>query len=222
MSISEKLTAEILVKCGRRCCICRRFAPLHLQVHHIVPVSQGGSDEPENLIAVCVTCHSDIHAEPGFGRRFSHTELKAHRDEVYRLVANGTLQQSGCRDDLSALVDDLLSNLGARSPYPAPKPNLSAQSVDLLLKAVQSNGLVYDMSENLHMGSTSEDARKAAGCKFALNQIIEAGLVDYVSGLAYRVSHKGFMLADALLAAQAQLSREELGEEGGGDCPGTS
>ena len=32
-----------------------------LNVHHIVPVSEGGGDEPENLVTLCVECHKKIH-----------------------------------------------------------------------------------------------------------------------------------------------------------------
>lgn len=33
-----------------------------LQVHHIMPRSQGGSDAPGNLITLCVDCHANLHA----------------------------------------------------------------------------------------------------------------------------------------------------------------
>lgn len=32
-----------------------------LQVHHIVPVSSGGGDEPSNLITLCANCHLKRH-----------------------------------------------------------------------------------------------------------------------------------------------------------------
>ena len=32
-----------------------------LQVHHIIPASEGGSDDLENLITLCTDCHSDKH-----------------------------------------------------------------------------------------------------------------------------------------------------------------
>ena len=35
------------------------------QVHHIVPLSEGGSSRPENLTAICSECHARIHAKRG-------------------------------------------------------------------------------------------------------------------------------------------------------------
>ena len=34
-----------------------------LDIHHIVPVSQGGGDEPSNLITLCRECHKKRHKE---------------------------------------------------------------------------------------------------------------------------------------------------------------
>lgn len=34
-----------------------------LNVHHVKPVCEGGGDEPENLITLCVDCHKAIHGE---------------------------------------------------------------------------------------------------------------------------------------------------------------
>lgn len=36
-------------------------ATLGLNVHHIVPVSRGGEDDPRNLISLCNDCHAAIH-----------------------------------------------------------------------------------------------------------------------------------------------------------------
>lgn len=34
-----------------------------LHIHHIVPVSEGGGDEPSNLITLCEECHKKIHGK---------------------------------------------------------------------------------------------------------------------------------------------------------------
>ena len=33
-----------------------------LEVHHITPVSEGGTDDKENLVTLCDSCHSERHA----------------------------------------------------------------------------------------------------------------------------------------------------------------
>ena len=35
------------------------------EVHHIVPISQGGTHEETNLMSLCQSCHTKIHHELG-------------------------------------------------------------------------------------------------------------------------------------------------------------
>ena len=35
------------------------------EVHHIKPLSQGGTNDPMNLMSLCTPCHSDITARDG-------------------------------------------------------------------------------------------------------------------------------------------------------------
>lgn len=35
------------------------------EVHHIIPLTEGGTNEAGNLISLCKSCHSRIHAERG-------------------------------------------------------------------------------------------------------------------------------------------------------------
>ncbi|HDY7447493.1 TPA: HNH endonuclease [Vibrio vulnificus] len=36
----------------------------YLEVHHIIPLSQGGLDSLENVISLCPNCHRKIHFGP--------------------------------------------------------------------------------------------------------------------------------------------------------------
>lgn len=47
-----------------RCYAQGRMTPLD-EVHHIVPVREGGTDEESNLMSLCRSCHNLIHAERG-------------------------------------------------------------------------------------------------------------------------------------------------------------
>lgn len=59
----EDTKARVLNRDKYKCQICKgKHKDSKLEVHHIVYRSQGGSDEAENLITLCHTCHSALHA----------------------------------------------------------------------------------------------------------------------------------------------------------------
>ena len=53
-----------------------------LEVHHLIPLSEGGSDTPRNAVAVCETCHGKLH-------RWIHRQslLAELRSRIPRLMA---------------------------------------------------------------------------------------------------------------------------------------
>jgi hypothetical protein len=58
----EKAATDLIVRCHRRCCICHRFCGVKLELDHMTPAGEGGSDEIENAIPVCFECHAEIHS----------------------------------------------------------------------------------------------------------------------------------------------------------------
>jgi HNH endonuclease len=56
-----KTVTIVLTEAGYRCAVptCRTI--LALDIHHIWEVSAGGGDGPENLVALCPTCHTPYH-----------------------------------------------------------------------------------------------------------------------------------------------------------------
>jgi hypothetical protein len=51
----------VLTESGYRCAVPTCRGILALDMHHIWEVSEGGSDDPSNLIALCPTCHALYH-----------------------------------------------------------------------------------------------------------------------------------------------------------------
>ena len=47
-----------------RCLAEGRLTPVE-HVHHIKPLSEGGTHDADNLMSLCQSCHSRIHAERG-------------------------------------------------------------------------------------------------------------------------------------------------------------
>ncbi|MGG6242896.1 HNH endonuclease signature motif containing protein [Nodosilinea sp. AN01ver1] len=142
MSVNQ-VVAEVLADCARRCCICRRFRPLHLQVHHIVEKKDGGTDDKENLIAICVSCHSDVHSETKLTRRFSRKELQLHRENVCRLVKEGKLLADTAPSDVDKLSASVMERFQPQefSGFTADI-GLSWKAMDLLMNSVLNDSVI--------------------------------------------------------------------------------
>lgn len=63
------VVVEVLLRAAGTCEGCRRPAPFrrrsdgsaYLEVHHKLPLSQGGEDTVENALALCPNCHRERH-----------------------------------------------------------------------------------------------------------------------------------------------------------------
>jgi hypothetical protein len=65
---SPVVKAWVLQAAKGSCECCKAQAPfktvlgvLFLEVHHVTPLADGGSDTPENTVAVCPNCHRALH-----------------------------------------------------------------------------------------------------------------------------------------------------------------
>lgn len=96
MGFDKKETDQLLADCGRRCCICGQ---LHrLQVHHIKPKDNGGTDDIENGIPLCPNCHDEVHTDYSSGKTtkiYSERELKLHRQRTIDLAKYGFISRRG-------------------------------------------------------------------------------------------------------------------------------
>ena len=61
MSFSEKIKLEVKQRANFRCCRCQNIG---VQVHHIVPQKDGGSDDIDNAAPLCPTCHDYFGGNP--------------------------------------------------------------------------------------------------------------------------------------------------------------
>lgn len=87
MSFPQTIVDELLAKTGRMCAVCNR---LHgVQVHHIVPRSEGGPDDASNAIPLCPNCHDEVHAHYSPGRTtrlYTEAELRGHLQRTIDLA----------------------------------------------------------------------------------------------------------------------------------------
>lgn len=216
MAIPQHLVNEIMVKCGRHCCICRRFEPLHLQVHHIVEQNEGGTDDPDNLIVLCLTCHSDAHTETKLTRRFTVSELKMHREAVFKAVHEGRLpgpvREPSPSEVVAGVMTWFVQNPHAQTPT---IPRLLPEAVDILLRAANGDGhvLLVHHSGGIGVQVGNEviydggEQRKVALYKRAIEQLLGEGAISDMGGSMLEMTHDGYLLADALMAAGASCRK---------------
>ena len=84
MSFNRTAADKLLGACHRRCCICHRFCGVKMELDHIVPSSEQGTDDIENAIPVCFECHAEIHLyndKHPRGRKYHADELRQHKEQ---------------------------------------------------------------------------------------------------------------------------------------------
>lgn len=70
-AIPRKIRDFLLVASKHQCSICQAHT---VEVHHIVPVSKGGTNNLENLMVVCPNCHTNFHEG-----RFTTAQMRIYR-----------------------------------------------------------------------------------------------------------------------------------------------
>lgn len=91
MPFPPNVKEQALVAAQRSCCICHAFCGVKIECHHIVPEAEGGKNDFENCIPLCLNCHADVkHYNPQHpkGTKYGKSELKAHREKWFAKVSN--------------------------------------------------------------------------------------------------------------------------------------
>lgn len=86
MAFEELVRTRALLWCDRHCCLCKKACGVNIEVHHLVPQAQGGSNDIDNAIPLCFDCHSAVasyNEQHPLGTKYKSDELKARRDQVY-------------------------------------------------------------------------------------------------------------------------------------------
>lgn len=215
MGFPAEVCDRVLVRCGRHCCICRRFNPTLLQVHHIQESSKGGDDSEENAIALCVSCHSDVHTYRPFTRRFTKEELIGHRNRVYEMVGVGSL-----RAEDGKAADALELKL---VPSRVCMESLTLEAAQILCAAARAEKQVWlvgcaDGNTYFQCGSefseTVTSHRRKAQILALMEQLESARLVGGVNhhgANIWIVTHAGYLAADEL---SASASKTEMAHSG--------
>lgn len=81
--VNVYLRAIVLERDDRSCKLCSKSIEIaKMQIHHIIPLSDGGDDTISNLITLCAGCHSDIHKE---GYNYYVNTFKSYTEKMEKV-----------------------------------------------------------------------------------------------------------------------------------------
>lgn len=213
-AIDPLVADKILARCARHCCVCRRYMPNHIQVHHIVEKHTGGSNDEENLIAVCVVCHMDVHSKVPFSRRFSANELKMVRDGVYKLVSQGRLPHD--ESQTNSLLFEMLDRLKREASEPLAPKAFSPELLALLLRASAAPIRRKQVDEDTFIFSgedviaNTSDPHAFATTEAVLRNMVGKGLLFQHQDI-FAITALGLTVVETILAERKGLRGRPFG-----------
>ena len=114
-SLSKKLRFEIFKRDGFVCQYCGNTPPqIVLECDHIIPVSDGGENDPDNLIAACFDCNrgkSNVRLEVAMPSLEERTEMLRERQEQVHafeeMIREINYEKQCVIDEVVAVYDDV-------------------------------------------------------------------------------------------------------------------
>lgn len=142
MGFSANVRDEVLVRCGRHCCLCGKYAGLKIELHHIKQVADGGDDSADNCIPLCLDCHAEVKAyNPHHpkGRKFTERELKGHRDKCCARYSSNVENSNKKTYDTNNLLGNIFPSIEHKTTlcwgYPKLDKVCQLNSGDMVLVA---------------------------------------------------------------------------------------
>lgn len=69
---SARIKKLVLARAHKRCELCNKASPFidmkgspYFEMHHLIPLSEGGLDTVDNVVCLCPNCHRELH----FGKK---------------------------------------------------------------------------------------------------------------------------------------------------------
>jgi len=119
--ISKQVTAKLMVESRETCNRC--WESKEVQIHHIIPISQGGDNSEDNLILLCLRCHSQVHTKKMMAQNLSRETLKLYKESWLDLVRIFPLIPDNIREEDNdvKIVTGILKQADRRAMYYPPR-----------------------------------------------------------------------------------------------------
>ncbi len=179
MPFNEKDKRSLLIKSGRRCCLCWKYCGTKIEIAHVIPEPEGKPDE-DNGIPLCFDCHAEVgHYNPNHprGNKFSPKELKEHRERLFRYVAKyGPIVFDAIEKQVITIPSAILEQ--QENPINFKQVNLKHEA-----KVARYHKYIVEADKLMRL-SNFKDAIKFYESAFSLAES-DVSLDDYASGGNY-------------------------------------
>lgn len=169
MAVSKRLRFEVFRRDNHSCRYCGRTAPeWPMTVDHVVPVTLGGGDDPENLVTACKDCNAGKSSVPADASIVEDVAADALRwSKAMEIVAQG---RAVARMEATERYNEFLARWNEWSyTYMGQKrtPDLPGnwrQSVDQFLNAGLEMDDLHELIDVAMVAKTREEFRYFCGC----------------------------------------------------------
>jgi len=184
--------------------------------HHVIPRSQGGSDDESNIVYICHPCHMRHHSE-------GHITFEKRNGEWYALNPSGRYQAlvvyDEQRDEVPFDTEDILGDLGEQ----LRELKCSGDQVDYFLSrelAEAEARLHGDRKQLAEWCVDNLDISPRSVDSYLSKRIAYASLPDECSTLGITNGYKVFLLSqahplDEVLSDYGSMSRSQFNEKYG-------
>jgi hypothetical protein len=132
--------------------VCHRYCGVKIEIDHMQPGYDGGTDTIENAIAVCFECHAEIHmyndAHPR-GRKFRPGELGAHKAQWIALcernppgLRTALRSQRDPAGPIEALINELEFNRAIAIAIPSERGGVTSPLRDRQFQRAMMRGAI--------------------------------------------------------------------------------
>lgn len=149
MAFSEAVKCSAKRKAHFKCCICRRPS-VSLEAHHIIQQADGGTDDEDNAVPLCPTCHAEYGANLE-----KRTAIRVQRDFWYEVCERRYVLDSEMAERLAQLLERTTAAVTGFQDYVnrIVKPEVSASASQSHALSGTSSGM------SSASGTLSETAR---------------------------------------------------------------
>ena len=167
-SLSKKTRFEVFKRDSFTCQYCGKSAPdVVLEVDHITPVSEGGDDDPMNLVTACFDCNRGKGAralsdDSAMAMRKAQLDALQERREQLEMMQEWQRMLMESEFDGVALVQEAISRL---TGYEADE-----QGERHLLSLIHKFGL-EEVREAAMIAFTQYDVETSSGWEYAFSKL---------------------------------------------------